>query len=150
VILGLFFLVFLLKKIAHGYKIAPPTTRGREKPMTRTQKRIYKNLLIKKLKELSSNIAEKRVTGLQEFEEPEADIYDVCSQSYSKEQIFLLCERDLRLLSQVEGALNKIETGNFGLCEQCESPINEKRLKAVPWVKYCIECQNKMEDEAAA
>lgn len=123
---------------------------GMEKPMTITQKKFYKNLLIKKLRELTSNIAEKRVTGIQEFEEPEADIYDVCSQSYSKEQIFLLCERDLVLLSQVEGALNKIEAGNYGLCEQCEAPINEKRMKAVPWVRYCIECQSKMEDEAAA
>jgi DnaK suppressor protein len=136
--------------MACGYKIAPPTKRGGEKPMTSAQKKIYKNLLLKKLRELTSNIAEKRVTGLLEFEEPEADIYDVCSQSYSKEQVYLLCERDLTLLSQVEGALNKIEAGDYGLCEQCEALINEKRLRAAPWVRYCIDCQGKMEDEAAA
>jgi len=118
--------------------------------MTLAQKKYYKNMLIKKLSELTSNIADKRVSGLQEFEESESDIYDVCSQSYSKEQIYLLCEKDLRLLSEVEQALNKIDSGSYGLCEECEDPINEKRLKVVPWVRFCIQCQSKLEDDAAA
>jgi len=116
--------------------------------MTSAQKKVYKNMLIKKLRELNSNLAGKRVMGLQEFDESEADVYDLCCQSYSKEQLFSLCERDLQLLNLVENALGKIEKGSYGLCEQCEEPINEKRLKAVPWVRFCIDCQTK--DEAAA
>lgn len=125
-------------------------TSGKGEAMTATQKKLYKSLLLNKLKELNSQIAEKRETGLKEFEELEADIYDVCSQSYSKEQIYSLCERDLRLLEMVKKALIKVEGKNFGLCEECQQPINEKRLKAVPWVRYCLECQNKMEEEVAA
>ena len=118
--------------------------------MSSAQKKLYKRFLINKLNELTSQIAEKRETGLKEFEVLEADIYDVCSQSYSKEQIYSLCERDLRLLEMVKTALNKVDGKDFGLCEECQEPINEKRLNAVPWVKYCLECQSRVEEEVAA
>jgi DnaK suppressor protein len=118
--------------------------------MTATQKKNYKKLLVNKLKELTSIISEKRVAGLTDFEELEADVYDLCTQSYSKEEFYSLCERDLRLFAKVKIALQKINTDAFGLCEECEEPINEKRLNALPWVSYCISCQNKIEEEVAA
>jgi DnaK suppressor protein len=33
------------------------------------------------------------------------------------------------------------DDGTYGICKECEEPITEKRLKAVPWAKYCIKCQ---------
>jgi DnaK suppressor protein len=54
-------------------------------------------------------------------------------------------ERTYRLLRQVDFALARIECGTYGLCARCESPIGEKRLKAVPWALYCIECQESVD-----
>jgi RNA polymerase-binding transcription factor DksA len=31
--------------------------------------------------------------------------------------------------------------GTYGICQECEEPIRQKRLEAVPWAKYCIKCQ---------
>jgi len=50
-------------------------------------------------------------------------------------------ERTYRLLRQVEFALTRCQTGKYGSCLKCEREIPEKRLKAVPWAVYCVECQ---------
>ncbi len=118
--------------------------------MKQMKQEVYRNFLTNKLKELYSAIEEKRLDGIKDFEEAEPDIYDLCVQSYSKEQLYSLCERDRELMMMVKDALNKIDMNSYGLCEECEEPIGEKRLQALPWVKLCIHCQNKKEGEIAA
>jgi DnaK suppressor protein len=41
----------------------------------------------------------------------------------------------------VRGALRRIDEGVFGVCLHCEEDINPKRLNAVPWTPFCIQCQ---------
>ena len=45
----------------------------------------------------------------------------------------------------VESALDRIRQGSFGQCISCGEDINTKRLEAVPWTRYCIACQEKLE-----
>ena len=45
------------------------------------------------------------------------------------------------LLRQVKAALRRIHDGSFGTCIECEWVISPKRLAAVPWAPFCIECQ---------
>ena len=49
-------------------------------------------------------------------------------------------ERERRELVEVEAALKKIASGEYGMCEICESPIKEARLQALPWARLCIQC----------
>jgi DnaK suppressor protein len=49
--------------------------------------------------------------------------------------------RDRALLTSVDAALKRINEGIFGECLNCEQEINAKRLEAIPWVRYCITCQ---------
>jgi DnaK suppressor protein len=49
--------------------------------------------------------------------------------------------RERGLLNSVDAALRRINEGTFGLCLNCEQDINTKRLEAIPWVRYCITCQ---------
>ena len=49
--------------------------------------------------------------------------------------------RDRALLTSVDAALKRINEGTFGQCLNCEQEINAKRLEAIPWVRYCITCQ---------
>ncbi len=53
--------------------------------------------------------------------------------------------RDRALLSAVDAALKRISEGSFGRCLNCEQEINAKRLEAIPWVRYCITCQELMD-----
>jgi DnaK suppressor protein len=49
--------------------------------------------------------------------------------------------RDRALLSAVDTALKRMSDGTFGECLNCGQEINAKRLEAIPWVRYCITCQ---------
>lgn len=118
--------------------------------MKKNRQEVFRSILTNKLRELYSAIEEKRADGIKDFEEAEPDVYDLCVQSYSKEQVYSLCERDRELLNMVQDALLKIRENSYGFCEECKETINEKRLEALPWVRFCINCQNKKEEEIAA
>ncbi|MEI6125360.1 MAG: TraR/DksA family transcriptional regulator, partial [Pseudomonadota bacterium] len=42
-------------------------------------------------------------------------------------------------------ALEKLEDGSYGICEECGEEINKKRLKVLPFAKYCVNCQSDIE-----
>ncbi|HWC03148.1 MAG TPA: TraR/DksA family transcriptional regulator [Methylomirabilota bacterium] len=80
------------------------------------------------------------------------DLGDQANTAYTREFLFELGNGDRRLLREVLTALRKFDEGGFGDCERCGEPIGEKRLDALPFARYCIECQRRLEreDKAAA
>jgi len=57
-------------------------------------------------------------------------------------------ERDRFLLKEIDYALSKIEEGSYGLCEDTEEKIDEGRLDAQPWTRYCVEAAEVREKRA--
>src|SRR5690348_6509818 len=56
-------------------------------------------------------------------------------------------------LRMIEEALDRIEAGDYGICLGCEEAIPSKRLQALPWAKFCVDCQQSMsnlQDESRA
>jgi DnaK suppressor protein len=51
---------------------------------------------------------------------------------------------ELRL---VDEALNRLGAGTFGICQACGEPIAAKRLRALPWARYCLTCQDSVGEE---
>ncbi|MCY4534544.1 MAG: TraR/DksA family transcriptional regulator [Bryobacterales bacterium] len=47
----------------------------------------------------------------------------------------------------VKDALTRLDDGKFGICEECGRAVNLKRLEAVPWTRYCRDCQQEVESE---
>ncbi|HEX6546187.1 MAG TPA: TraR/DksA C4-type zinc finger protein [Bryobacteraceae bacterium] len=47
-----------------------------------------------------------------------------------------------RTLRQVEAALGRVESGAYGICLRCEDEIGQRRLEALPWAPFCVECQH--------
>jgi DnaK suppressor protein len=45
----------------------------------------------------------------------------------------------------VDSALARIKDGTYGECNSCHEELQQKRLEAVPWTRYCITCQEKTE-----
>jgi DnaK suppressor protein len=72
-------------------------------------------------------------------------IADRAASSYTKEFLFSQSNNERQLLQMVETALHRIREGVFGECVSCGNEINPKRLEAVPWTRYCIACQEKLE-----
>ena len=59
-------------------------------------------------------------------------------------QIYLNQKQEL---AEIEEALKRIEEGTYGICEMCDEPIQEERLKIKPYAKYCIICREIIEKE---
>src|SRR3954469_21097858 len=48
-------------------------------------------------------------------------------------------------LKNVQSALHRLDVDIYGVCLQCEGPIPEKRLNAIPWAPYCVNCQEEVD-----
>lgn len=78
-------------------------------------------------------------------EEP-SDEGDLSQQS-TEEWLFLnRNEIEAGLLREVNAARRRLAAGQFGICENCDEPIAEKRLEAIPWARYCVRCQEALTD----
>lgn len=53
------------------------------------------------------------------------------------------------VLTQVNSALERLDSGEFGICQRCHQPIGADRLEAFPYVAFCINCQTIIERERA-
>jgi len=80
--------------------------------------------------------------------EPDDDA-GMATNSFATDLAVSTLERERRELSQVELALQKMKKGEYGICENCENPIREARLHALPWARLCIQCANLTADLAA-
>jgi len=56
-------------------------------------------------------------------------------------------DRERKLLNKIREALQRIDEGEFGICEKCEEQISEARLKARPVTTLCIDCKTDEERE---
>ena len=77
------------------------------------------------------------------------DEVDQASSEYMQAFSFRLRGRERFLMSKIERALQKIDEGTYGLCEECEEPISLKRLQARPEAQLCIQCKEAQEKEEA-
>lgn len=83
--------------------------------------------------------------GRQEVAEDTLDVADQAVFSYQKEMLFSQGTEGHSQLTLVRLALERLEDGTFGECLHCGNVIGEKRLEALPWTPYCIECAEKVE-----
>lgn len=73
------------------------------------------------------------------------DVGDRANNAYSRELMFSLSSVEREMVFQVDDALARLDDGRFGTCENCSAVIGLPRLKAVPWARYCIDCQERDE-----
>lgn len=70
---------------------------------------------------------------------------DVATDTYDREFSVSLASNDRQSLYEISDALKKIEDGTYGICESCKTLIAKNRLKAVPYARMCVKCQEKKE-----
>jgi DnaK suppressor protein len=73
------------------------------------------------------------------------DMADAASNAYNADILMSISNNDLQILKDVDNALDKISNETYGVCEECEDRINEKRLEVNPVARYCITCQRTLE-----
>lgn len=86
---------------------------------------------------------EKEQKGLAADRPPE--LGDFCIELAAREYLFERVSQQRRLLNRIERSLQRIRSGTFGECIRCTQEIPRKRLDAMPWTEYCLQCQNERE-----
>ncbi len=105
----------------------------------------YRETLLIKQEELLDSYKRDMAAGNVQPDDGIQDLADKAASAYSKELNFSLSDAERETLKLVEDALRRIEENSYGQCTNCAQVIGEKRLKAVPWTRYCIDCQEMQE-----
>jgi DnaK suppressor protein len=113
--------------------------------MTKTELNKFKNTLEAKQAELSNFVRNREGIAI----EKSPDALDEVQHAAERELAIRNLDRESNLLRNVRGALRRLQEGHFGTCVHCEEEISPKRLAAVPWTAYCIQCQELADRNAA-
>ena len=109
----------------------------------------FKALLDERLEELLSQAGDT-LSGMTDQKENFPDPTDRASLETDRNFMLRIRDREHKLIKKIKKALNRIETGTFGICDTCGEPISIKRLKARPVTTQCIDCKTKEEAKEKA
>ncbi|MHC4663875.1 MAG: TraR/DksA family transcriptional regulator [Planctomycetota bacterium] len=103
----------------------------------------------RRLVELQENLIQRyrdvaSQTGNSAEERP-SDIIDLASDSFDDDLAAALSEREAMELASIRNALQRIEQGKYGKCEECAKDISPERLEARPLATLCLKCQRELE-----
>jgi DnaK suppressor protein len=107
----------------------------------RKERHHFRELLLKKRQDLMRAYAISKGDSQAELDNGTEDYVDYAVNSYAREFLLSLTELDRKHLLLVEEALNRIDRGEYGYCQQCAEDINVKRLEVQPWARHCVRCQ---------
>jgi DnaK suppressor protein len=105
---------------------------------------LLKKLLIARKAEFLKKI-NRAHKDIDKTAEDIGDEIDIAVQNAEKEISFELAANDRIAMEEINDAIGKIEKDSYGTCECCGKDIAIERLKAIPWGRYCIECQEEAE-----
>jgi DnaK suppressor protein len=101
----------------------------------------FRDMLLKKRQQLMHAYSISKGDSQSDLDNGTEDYVDYAVNSYAREFLLSLTELDRKQLLAVEDALNRIDRGEFGYCQQCGEEINRKRLDVQPWARHCVRCQ---------
>src|SRR5881227_2721794 len=105
--------------------------------MTQAETKKYKEILETRQAELVEVLRNRDAITI----EKSPDALDEVQNAAERELAIRNLDRESNLLRNVRAALRRIDEGTFGVCLHCEEDISPKRLNAVPWTPFCIQCQ---------
>jgi DnaK suppressor protein len=109
--------------------------------MSKSERKQYQAALESKEAELAGRLGNRDGIEIEKT----ADPLDEVQSAGERELAIRNLHRQSSLLRKVRGALNRLARGTYGACLHCEEDINPKRLAAVPWTAYCIQCQEALD-----
>jgi len=105
----------------------------------KSSKNGYRTLLLKKRSELlasAKGAPEALATNVQS-----PDVVEFAVRTAEQDVTAMTASLRSQLLREVDRALGRCARGTYGACEGCHEEISSLRLKAIPWARYCLICQ---------
>lgn len=106
---------------------------------------VYYDALIEQRNQLAAQIRSLSDASHTSSRQPGEELADVGSDSYMRETDIALMGAEGDHLAAIQDAIERLEAGTFGICEECEKRISKGRLQAKPEANRCIGCQEALE-----
>ncbi len=114
--------------------------------LSKKKKKEFTDLLNSRLSDLLTD-ANKTVSGMTSPVENYPDPTDRASMEAERNFELRIRDRERKLIGKIKDALDRLEDGSYGICDECGEDISEKRLKARPVTTLCIDCKKKQEKD---
>ena len=114
--------------------------------LSKKKQTYFKTLLTGRLDALLDE-ANKTVSGMTDHGETFPDPTDRATLESERNFTLRIRDRERKLISKIKEALERLDQGTFGICEECGGDISDERLKARPVTTLCINCKKKQENE---
>jgi RNA polymerase-binding protein DksA len=97
--------------------------------------------------EFNQMVDADRTVGTGDQSSAPTHLGDVDSEGLEAEIELMHNEGDI--ISSIDAAMQRIDNGTFGICENCDKEIAEARLEAIPYIPLCIDCARLEEAQAS-
>ncbi|MEZ4408647.1 MAG: TraR/DksA C4-type zinc finger protein [Polyangiales bacterium] len=114
-------------------------------PLTKADLGRFRTMLEEKRAQIIANAQSTLAEDMALDANDLPDEMDLASSEYLQSFQFRLRGREKSFLEKIDRALQKIDRGEFGLCEECGEEISVKRLEARPETTLCIKCKEDQE-----
>ena len=105
----------------------------------------FRKVLLSEKERIINNTKQTIHNELNISQDDLPDEADLAATEINQNLVFKLRDRERQLLSKIDLALARMDEGNFGVCQECEEPIEVKRLEARPVSTLCLSCKERDE-----
>ena len=113
----------------------------------------FKKLILKRKEEVLDQIKHISEDTLKKSQKDAAGdisgytyhMADIATDTYDREFSLSLASNERKVVYEIDDAIKKIEEGTYGICEGCKRLIAKTRLKALPYARLCLKCQQALE-----
>lgn len=105
----------------------------------------FKKLLVLERQGIHNHLSKLAGDSKSQLTQGGGDSVDIASMEINQAAIQKLGNREKKLLNKIDLCLQKIEEGEYGICENCGEKISAARLEARPVAQYCIDCKTELE-----
>lgn len=111
----------------------------------------YKNqkkILLERRQRLMEKLLQNKQAEDDMSDLTRGDDLDQAVATRDREMNYMLTNRERMELKAIEAALERIDNGSYGICEECGEEIDKKRLEVLPFARHCRDCQSEIEERS--
>jgi len=136
-------------------KETPLVLDGKTKRYSQKDLDYFRDIILEKIRDANEELIsiEERMTNSATGDYNDDDstyslhMADQGTDAMEREKAFLFASRERKFISHLTDALQRIKSGNYGICISCANLIEKGRLQAVPHARMCVACKNKTKSE---
>ena len=117
--------------------------------LTEKNKQHFKKWLSQRLNE-SLEKARDTLIDIRALKDKLSNHVDEASHASAMGFALRIRDREAKLIGKITSALDRLEDGTFGICEECGKKISPERLKIMPFALLCVPCKSLMEKQTGA